>query len=122
MRKAYISIGALNFIGVMIVTSILVKGCSAEDHKPRLHNTNTIEKHTLGHRPGIGTSQDKCFKWALGENYGTISKDFDEIWNERHGDIFILKGTDSFHGAIERIEKVCFEKCIINEVKTNGKE
>ena len=42
-----------------------------------------------------GVNQKDCLTWALGEGYG-IRKltETDEIWNERHGDLFIMKGTD----------------------------
>lgn len=48
---------------------------------------------------------DKAMTWALGENWGNLPiYMIDDIWNERHGDIFVLLGTEFPHEALVRME------------------
>ena len=49
--------------------------------------------------------------WAFGEEnlYEPLHM-MDDIWNERHSDIFILQGTDYFDQSIFRIKKAYKEK------------
>ena len=43
-------------------------------------------------------------EWAFGER-DIMIHEIDEKWNERHGDLFTLKGTDNVDEAIRRIEE-----------------
>lgn len=49
---------------------------------------------------------EQCFRWAFGITYGNIpidNSDYPDLWNQRHGDIFIIKGTDSIRETNKRI-------------------
>jgi hypothetical protein len=50
---------------------------------------------------------DKCTRWAFGPELcgSTPMHKLNDMWNERHGDIFILADSDEFLGGIERIGK-----------------
>ena len=40
-------------------------------------------------------SDDACMRWALGNEYGSLFRsELDEVWNKRHGDIFMLNGQE----------------------------
>jgi len=53
---------------------------------------------------------DKCMKWALGEDYATKSITFsNNLWNKRHGNLFILRDTDRVVDGLERIGRVYVE-------------
>ena len=47
---------------------------------------------------------DKVLKWALGEHYGNMAiLSTDDRWNELHGDLFLLKGSDRIEDGLKRI-------------------
>lgn len=53
-----------------------------------------------------GVDEEDCLTWALGDGYGDKPlSETDEIWNERHGDLFIMKGTDNVTAGTLRIIK-----------------
>ena len=51
-----------------------------------------------------GLDADAGMRWALGDDYGTLLiSSTDDRWNERHGDLFRIKGTDRVIDGNERI-------------------
>ena len=56
---------------------------------------------------GVGVPkhlQDDCMRWAFGDGWQYLMiEDSDTVWNERHGDIFLLLGSDS---RIEGLGKI----------------
>lgn len=45
--------------------------------------------------------------WALGEDYMSLKLwEIDDVWNERHGDIFLLDGTEIPTEALDRMIEV----------------
>ena len=54
--------------------------------------------------------QEACMKWAFGEDYGVVLlSSLDNRWNNRHSDIFEVRGSDNFINSIERIGKAYLE-------------
>jgi len=54
---------------------------------------------------------DECMDWAIGsENRSKSLSQLDELWNERHGDLFDLKGTDNVYKAFGRIKNAYIEE------------
>jgi len=56
-----------------------------------------------------GVSRDKvdeCMDWAFGKGWEVMTvRGSDDVWNERHSDLFLLRGCDSVLEGIERIGK-----------------
>lgn len=51
---------------------------------------------------------DECGVWAFGEGYGELPFSMlDEAWNERHGELFMVKGSDNAIEVVEKIQKAC---------------
>lgn len=47
-----------------------------------------------------------CLRWAFGEDYlSMLWIDTPGAWNQRHGDIFIICGSDDYHKTFKRIGK-----------------
>lgn len=52
-----------------------------------------------------------CMQWAFGDLYGSMMVEgSNKVWNERHGDIFTLLGSDDIGESIERIGKAYLER------------
>ena len=50
------------------------------------------------------TDFEACLRWALGDRYATAPKNmWDELWNERHSDLFVLYGYDLVGKSIQRM-------------------
>ena len=53
---------------------------------------------------------DKCMAWAFGENWGSVALyTLDELWNERHSDIFVMRGSDLIYESTIRIGRAYME-------------
>lgn len=53
-----------------------------------------------------GLPSDEVLEWAFGEGFEAMAiSEIDDRWNERHGDIFCIKGTDIPMEALDRIEQ-----------------
>lgn len=49
---------------------------------------------------------DACLRWAFGDEYATmLLKDSDDAWNERHSDLFVMRGSDNVRESIKRVGK-----------------
>lgn len=47
---------------------------------------------------------DECYKWAFGEDVASLSTmGSPRIWNERHGDLFVLEG---YQDVVEGTKKI----------------
>ena len=54
----------------------------------------------------LRNQQDDCMRWAFGEHYEILDIfDSHNVWNKRHGDIFILNGDELISESIYRIGK-----------------
>ncbi len=54
---------------------------------------------------------DACLIWALGDDYSTQPVTLtDTVWNKRHGDLFLLCGTDLYIDGIRRIARAYIKK------------
>ena len=52
---------------------------------------------------------------VLGNEYTTLPCYLlDDVWNQKHGDIFIIMGTDNYDKSIERIKETCKLKKVSN--------
>lgn len=55
----------------------------------------------------VGVPKDKvdsCMAWAFGVGWGAmVVSTSDDVWNKRHGDLFILLGSDDVIEGLERI-------------------
>ncbi len=66
---------------------------------------STIIKQEQSELDRISDEWELCFRWAFGETYGSVTddSDFPDLWNQRHGDIFIILGTDNQAETNKRI-------------------
>lgn len=73
---------------------------------------------------GVPSKQwDDCMVWALGEDFGHMRIELsDEGWNERHGDLFQLKGSDDLFDSTVKIGKAFLEHGVgeLRIGQTNG--
>ena len=57
------------------------------------------------------TDFEDFMRWALGEDWRILPfSHTDEIWNKRHGDLFIIYGTDVVIDTMERIAHAYIKK------------
>ena len=82
---------------LLLVFVILLNIMCSSPHSTQLHIDKVLQSVGVDDR-------DACFRWALGDDYGTllICKSH-EIWNERHGDLFVLHSSDNFDEGLRRI-------------------
>jgi hypothetical protein len=94
---------------------IILLGCDKED------NSIDSKETDLKYRGGIDikiVDTESCMRWALGEDYGSLSRsELDYEWNKRHGEIFVIKGSDAYDKSIERIKNVCKENKFVVYLK-----
>ena len=62
----------------------------------------------------VGVPRDKvddCMLWALGEGWSWMAiSSTDDVWNEMHGDLFLLFGYDGVIDGLERIGRAYIRK------------
>lgn len=64
--------------------------------------TYTLARIAFG---GTDEEFEKFLSWAIGDDYGVkLMQNTPEIWNERHGDIFQMFGSDSVENSIQRMK------------------
>ena len=52
----------------------------------------------------LSPTKEKAMAWGLGDDYVSLPIELTgDRWNERHGDIFKLKGSDNYLEALSRI-------------------
>lgn len=54
----------------------------------------------------FGLVMDECYEWAFGY-VNPITSDIDDLWNERHGDLFLISGTDVLEDALDKVRQEC---------------
>ncbi len=77
-----------------------------------LFSTTTVQGYKSSlNKSGVPKAKiDNCMVWALGEDYPMLRlSEVDTVWNERHGDIFIMRGSDLSDEAFQRIGKAYLE-------------
>ena len=62
-------------------------------------------------RGGVPSSSvETCMRWALGDGFGSMPiEDSDEVWNQKHGDLFMLLGSDRRDESLVRIGRAYME-------------
>lgn len=51
---------------------------------------------------------NECWAWAFGDDWRKVQEKGEELvsrWNERHGDIFIMHGTDDYYKTLDRVSE-----------------
>lgn len=93
---------------ILLILVTMVIGCSPD-------SDYCIDSHSnsLKYRAETNSKNECCMFWALGIDYGSLPRRvLDDVWNKRHGNIFMLKGTDNYSNSIEQIKKECFKRNI----------
>ena len=68
--------------------------------------TLTLPKREVPEWSLLTTGRDQCWAWALGEDWRSLKQsEVDDRWNERHGDLFILYGSDCINEGNQRMYK-----------------
>ena len=83
------------FILLAIAAVLVCSGCLDKGITPCSDSTYDI---------GKAYDEDECLLWAFGK-VSVAYSEIAELWNERHGDLFILKGSDNVVDAINRIKE-----------------
>ncbi len=67
-----------------------------------------------------GVDEVRSFlKWALGEFYESIAiMDYREVWNHRHGDIFLILSSDFVEDSLRRMAQAYVDKVKMDDKGT----
>lgn len=72
-------------------------------HPFQSHKSIAEDIHGFLRQVGV-VNIDGCLRWAFGDDYNTLAVNMsDDRWNERHSDLFTLKGDDNFQQSVYRI-------------------
>lgn len=82
---------------LLLVGLILLCGCAKEEGAVnRLFRSQGVK------------NPDQCHEWAFSKEYNPFESY--KRWNELHGDIFVINGSDIVKESYERIAKACVAK------------
>ena len=83
-------------------------------HFLKSHIQIAFDIQTLVKEEGV-KDYDACMRWAFGDDWECLPCQMaDDVWNKRHGDLFVLYGSDLFKEGIKRIARA-----YVREVKND---
>ena len=53
---------------------------------------------------------DECFRWAFGDDVESLlTHNKPDAWNQRHGELFTIEGSDAVEGTTKKIGRAYME-------------